>query len=64
MTPNPDPAPRPPAAPDSNDPSPAPAKRVYTCDRCGSRMREHLCKITCPNCGNRFDCSDLNIYFD
>lgn len=39
-------------------------KRVYTCDRCGSEMRESNCKITCPNCGNRFDCSDLNIYFD
>jgi predicted metal-dependent hydrolase len=39
-------------------------KRVYICDRCGSEMHEKNCKITCPNCGNRFDCSDLNIYFD
>ena len=39
-------------------------RRVYTCDRCGSEMREKNCKVTCPNCGNRFDCSDLNIYFD
>ena len=39
-------------------------KRVYTCDRCGSEMYEKNCKVTCPNCGNRFDCSDLNIYFD
>ncbi len=39
-------------------------KRMYTCDRCGSEMREKNCKVTCPNCGNRFDCSDLNIYFD
>ena len=38
--------------------------RVYVCDRCGSEMREKNCKVTCPNCGNRFDCSDLNIYFD
>ncbi|GEM_PF-284037 len=38
--------------------------RVYTCDRCGSEMVEKNCKVTCPNCGNRFDCSDLNIYFD
>lgn len=39
-------------------------KRVYICDRCGNRMFEKNCKVTCPNCGNRFDCSDLNIYFD
>jgi hypothetical protein len=39
-------------------------KRVYTCDRCGHTMYEKNCKVTCPNCGNRFDCSDLNIYFD
>lgn len=37
---------------------------VYTCDRCGQEMVEKNCKVTCPNCGNRFDCSDLNIYFD
>lgn len=39
-------------------------KRTYVCDRCGSEMYEKNCKVTCPNCGNRFDCSDLNIYFD
>jgi predicted metal-dependent hydrolase len=39
-------------------------KRVYICDRCGSEMHDKNCKVTCPNCGNRFDCSDLNIYFD
>lgn len=39
-------------------------KQVYFCDRCGSEMYENNCKVTCPNCGNRFDCSDLNIYFD
>lgn len=39
-------------------------KRMYLCDRCGSEMYERNCKVTCPNCGNRFDCSDLNIYFD
>jgi len=39
-------------------------KRVYTCDRCGVEMNEKNCKVVCPNCGNRFDCSDLNIYFD
>ena len=39
-------------------------KRMYICDRCGHEMYEKNCKVTCPNCGNRFDCSDLNIYFD
>ncbi|MBN8580069.1 MAG: DUF309 domain-containing protein [Anaerolineae bacterium] len=39
-------------------------KRQWTCDRCGSEMYEKSCKVTCPNCGNRFDCSDLNLYFD
>ena len=37
---------------------------VYICDRCGHEMYEKNCKVTCPNCGNRFDCSDLNLYFD
>jgi uncharacterized Zn finger protein (UPF0148 family) len=37
---------------------------AYTCDRCGAAMVERNCKIICDNCGNRFDCSDLNIYFD
>lgn len=39
-------------------------KRIWICDRCGTEMYEKNCKISCPNCGNRFDCSDLNIYFD
>ena len=38
-------------------------KRIR-CDRCGAEMKNGNCKVTCPNCGNRFDCSDLNIYFD
>jgi rubrerythrin len=47
-----------------SNPRPSTDKKVYVCDRCGSEMREKNCKVTCPNCGNRFDCSDLNIYFD
>ncbi len=39
-------------------------KRTWICDPCGAEMRESNCKVTCPNCGNRFDCSDLNIYFE
>lgn len=38
--------------------------RVYLCDRCGFEMIERSCKVVCPNCGSRYDCSDLNIYFD
>ncbi|MCC7118710.1 MAG: DUF309 domain-containing protein [Anaerolineales bacterium] len=39
-------------------------ERVWVCDKCGSEMHERNCKVSCPNCGNRFDCSDLNLYFD
>lgn len=39
-------------------------KKKYVCDRCGHEMVERNCKVSCPNCGNRFDCSDLNIYLD
>ena len=39
-------------------------RHVHICDRCGHEMHEKNCKVTCPNCGNRFDCSDLNVYFD
>jgi uncharacterized protein len=39
-------------------------QQTYICDRCGHEMVERNCKVTCPNCGNRFDCSDLNIYLD
>jgi len=39
-------------------------KDQYICDRCGAPMIERSCKIVCLNCGHRFDCSDLNIYFD
>jgi predicted RNA-binding Zn-ribbon protein involved in translation (DUF1610 family) len=39
-------------------------KHRFICDRCGFEMYERNCKVVCPNCGNRFDCSDLNIYFD
>jgi predicted metal-dependent hydrolase len=46
------------------DESSSQKKHVYMCDRCGHEMYEKNCKVTCPNCGNRFDCSDLNIYFD
>ncbi len=39
-------------------------QRKYVCDRCGAEMLERNCKVVCSNCGNRFDCSDLTLYFD
>ncbi len=46
------------------DSSPTAEPQAYTCDRCGSAMFELNCKVICPSCGSRFDCSDLNIYFN
>lgn len=37
-------------------------KRVWSCDRCGFQMIGHNCKVTCPNCGARWDCSDVTIW--
>ncbi|HKE00210.1 MAG TPA: hypothetical protein VKE69_04315 [Planctomycetota bacterium] len=34
------------------------AERLYVCERCGTEMIEHHCKIRCPNCGYVRDCSD------
>lgn len=45
-------------------PTNAAEQHTYLCDRCGSEMIAGNCKVVCPNCGNRFDCSDLNLYFD
>ncbi|KAA3648013.1 MAG: hypothetical protein DWQ07_03205 [Chloroflexi bacterium] len=39
-------------------------KQTYLCDCCGTPMYAHACKISCPNCGFRFDCSDLTLNFD
>ncbi len=44
--------------------SPTKEKQAHLCDRCGFEMIGRNCKIICPNCGNRFDCSDLSIYLD
>lgn len=38
------------------------ASRIYHCDRCGHEMIERNCKVICPNCGYRFDCSDLTLH--
>jgi hypothetical protein len=31
---------------------------VHGCERCGATMFDHHCKIVCPNCGYKRDCSD------
>lgn len=37
-------------------------KRIWRCDRCGFSMIERHCKVICPNCGQRWDCSDVTIW--
>lgn len=32
--------------------------REHVCERCGTVMYDHNCKIVCPNCGYKRDCSD------
>lgn len=35
-----------------------PSVRAEECEVCGSRMYGLHCKLVCPNCGYRRDCSD------
>lgn len=56
------PAPEP-VPPPAGPPAPAPLKRreipsVHVCELCGTTMYDHNCKIVCPNCGYKRDCSD------
>jgi hypothetical protein len=60
----PDPSTNPESTPETYPGRNADEMHRYLCDRCGQDMHEKNCKVICPNCGNRFDCSDLNIYFD
>jgi hypothetical protein len=45
------------------EPDPA-AGEGMLCDRCGHEMVAMNCRLVCPNCGFRYDCSDLTLYFD
>jgi hypothetical protein len=62
--PSPEPAAAPPPSAEAPQPSyPAPLKRreipsVHVCELCGTTMYDHHCKIVCPNCGYKRDCSD------
>ena len=56
------PAPAPPPAP-SASPSPSlfvkrEIPKEHVCECCGTVMYDHNCKIVCPNCGYKRDCSD------
>lgn len=54
----------PPHAEAPGPPPPAPPYRrreipsVHLCELCGATMYDHNCKIVCPNCGYKRDCSD------
>ncbi|HEX8691172.1 MAG TPA: hypothetical protein VF746_01925 [Longimicrobium sp.] len=59
--------PAPPPGPPAPSPPPAPAPRPFqprevptrhVCELCGTVMFDHNCKIVCPNCGYKRDCSD------
>lgn len=61
--PAPEPVPPPAAAQPAEPPAATPFKRreipsVHTCELCGTVMYDHNCKIVCPNCGYKRDCSD------
>jgi rubrerythrin len=32
--------------------------KEHVCECCGTVMYDHNCKIVCPNCGYKRDCSD------
>ncbi|HET7229339.1 MAG TPA: hypothetical protein VFJ16_05020 [Longimicrobium sp.] len=32
--------------------------KEHLCEMCGTMMYDHNCKIVCPNCGYKRDCSD------
>ena len=53
------------AAAPQPEPAPRPTPFVYretpthhVCEMCGTGMYDHNCKIVCPNCGYKRDCSD------
>jgi hypothetical protein len=51
------------AEPAAPPPEPAPLGKIevpmqHFCDICGVEMYDHNCKIVCPNCGYKRDCTD------
>ncbi|HYH80093.1 MAG TPA: hypothetical protein VEX86_09850 [Longimicrobium sp.] len=51
-------APDPPSAADTSPFKPRVIPKEHTCELCGTVMYDHNCKIVCPNCGYKRDCSD------
>ncbi|HEX6749306.1 MAG TPA: hypothetical protein VF092_18575 [Longimicrobium sp.] len=57
----PDAEPAPPPAPVAKPAMPFRLREIpkeHFCEMCGTRMYDHSCKIVCPNCGYKRDCSD------
>ncbi|MFL5540900.1 MAG: hypothetical protein ACJ8J0_18050 [Longimicrobiaceae bacterium] len=53
------PPPRPATAPASGSPYRLrEVPKEHVCECCGTVMYDHNCKIVCPNCGYKRDCSD------
>ena len=61
---NPSPEPPAPSARTEAPPTPVSPFRLrevpkeHVCECCGTVMFDHNCKIVCPNCGYKRDCSD------
>ena len=55
------PEPEPVSAPTPVEPLPFKLREIpkeHVCELCGTVMYDHNCKIVCPNCGYKRDCSD------
>lgn len=54
-------APSPARAEPASSPTPFRLREIpkqHVCELCGTVMYDHNCKIVCPNCGYKRDCSD------
>jgi hypothetical protein len=54
----PPPRPEPPPPPAQPLFQPREVPKEHVCELCGTVMYDHSCKIVCPNCGYKRDCSD------
>jgi hypothetical protein len=56
--PRPEPPAPPPQPPDASPLRLREIPKEHVCECCGTVMYDHNCKIVCPNCGYKRDCSD------